>query len=549
MEKKIAFPISFSVALILAWWLHPLPFEPSDLWGYSVRAYSFVSPEVDKITDGHIFSQRLSTYVPVGVFYSIVGVSMEATTLWPLTAMVGIVWGLWYSGISLEEKIISCLLAITSLPFFFQFTTLRPDIFVSFSCLIFFIILSKRGKTGNIFASTLLVAGVLYFGAFAKLSIYWAGAVWLVIAAEDVYVGRWSETKRIHTSVIIGGLIALIAYLVTCQAVWGNPLARLEGLESVSGSHLWSWNEKTFAEKVKRLTYGPLWTFVTAYGPLFPFTVGGLLMWRKGVRFWDKALLTILLLYWFGTTSPSMYEPLPAVSRMILPAFPLMCITAGSFIWNDLLSRETATSQQLISFAVVSVLLVLNLLTNLGSKVQLLSSGLALTAIGVRFLPSLPAPKWIKIAKLNNLNALISTIALAGAVAVTPSARFLVDHLGRPDAEKGAMTLVTGRLLNQQVILLTGDQRSPNHLNFYYDYSYPSSLTVRYAESRENIVSMCDSRDKNTEVLFMYNRGMSEFLQKAYGREFVSADQIEKMYERKLFDQGKISIFRICGGS
>jgi hypothetical protein len=42
---------------------------------------------------------------------------------------------------------------------------------------------------------------------------------------------------------------------------------------------------------------------------------------------------------------------------------------------------------------------------------------------------------------------------------------------------------------------------------------------------------------------------MYRFLQEAYGREFVSDDQIEKMYKSKLFDQGEISIFRICGGS
>lgn len=553
MRKEILFPLSLSVVLIFAWWLHPLPFEPSDLWAYSKRAHSFLSFEGGEIIktssiNTHIFSQRLSIYVPIGLFYSIAGVSMEATTLWPLIVMIGTLWGLWYSGINVEERSISCFLALTSLPFFFQFRTLRPDIFVALSCLIFFIIVNKKDRISSVFASTLLVAGVLYFGAFAKLSIYWAGAVWLVVAAEDIYVGRWSETKQIHASVILGGLIALVAYLVTCQVIWGNPLARLEGLESVSGSHLWSWNEKSFAEKIKRLTYGPLVTFTAAFGPLFPFTIGGLLMWRKGVRFWDKALLTILFLYWFGTTSLSMYEPLPAMPRMVLPAFPLMCITAGSFIWNDLLSREAAKPRQLIPFAAVSLLLVVDLLKHVGSEVHLLGSGLALAAIGVRFLPSLPAPKWIRIAKLNNLNALISAIALAGAVAVAPSARFLTT-VNKPDVEKRAMTLVTDRLSNQRVILLTGDQRSPRHLKFYYDYSYPPSLTVRYSKSKTEIESMCKYKYKEREVLFLYNKGMSEFLQEAYGKEFVSADQIEKMSERKLFDQGKISIFRVCGGN
>jgi hypothetical protein len=500
MRKEILFPLSLSVLLVFAWWLHPLPFEPSDLWAYSKRAHSFLSfggGEIIKTSsiNTHIFSQRLSIYVPIGVFYSIAAVSMEATTLWPLIAMIGIIWGLWYSGINLEERAISCFLALTSLPFFFQFTTLRPDIFVALSCLIFFIIVNKRDRISSVFASTLLVAGILYFGAFAKLSIYWAGAVWLVVAAEDIYVGRWSKTKQIHASVILGGLIALVAYLVTCQVIWGNPLARLEGLESVSGSHLWSWNEKTFSEKIKRLTYGPLVTFTTAFGPLFPFTIGGLLMWRKGVRFWDKALLTILFLYWFGTTSLSMYEPLPANPRMVLPAFPLMCITAGSFIWNDLLSREAAKSRQLIPFAAVSLLLVVDLLTHAGSEVHLLGSGLAVAAIGVRFLPSLPAPKWIRIAKLNNLNALISAIALAGAVAVAPSARILTT-VNKPDVEKKAMMLVTDHLSNQRVILLTGDQRSPRHLKFYYDYSYPSSLTVKYAKSKNEIENMCKYKDK-----------------------------------------------------
>ncbi len=555
MKKEILFTISISVIIILAWWVHPLPFEPSDLWGYSKRAHSFLSFEGGEIIktssiDTHIFSQRLSVFVPIGIIYSIAGVSMEATTLWPLMAIIGVIWGLWYSLNHIEERFVSVFLATTSLPFFFQFRTLRPDIFVALAVLIIFILINKRYKIKSIFLYTILTSFILYFGLFAKLSIYWAGAVWLVVLAEDIYWGEWHRTKQLHASVILGGLIALGGYLATCQAIWGNPLARLEGIQSVSGSHLWSWNEKSFADKMRRLTYGPLVTFTTAYGPLFPLAIGGLLTWRKGVRFWDKALLTILLLYWFGTTSFSLYEPLPSMPRMVLPAFPMMCITAGSFVWNDLLSSKAVKTRQLPPFAAVSALLIVDLLKHPGSEVHLLSSGLALAGIIIRFLPSLRAPKQIRIAKLESLNTLISAFALAAAVAVAPSARFLTT-VSKPDVEKEAMTLVKDRLSkqNQRVILLTGDQRSPRHLEFYYNYSYPPSLEVEYAGSTTKVESTCRSKRKDEDVLFMYNEGMSNFLNEAYGREFVSADQIGLTPDRRLFGRGDISIFQLCGGN
>lgn len=553
MKKGALLPILVSVIILLAWWIHPLPFEPSDLWAYSKRAHSFFSFEDGEVIktssiNTHIFSQRLSVYVPIGIIYSIAGVSMKATSLWPLMAMIGIVWGLWYSCTSIEESFVSIFVAITSLPFFFQFTTLRPDIFVALSILILFILIDRRYRAKSVLLNTSLISGVLYFGLFAKLSIYWAGAVWLVVLAEDIYSGKWQRTKQLHASVILGGLIALGLYLATCQAIWGNPLARLEAIKSVSGSHLWSWSEKSLAEKIKRMTYGPLLTFTTAYGPLFPFTVGGLLMWRKGVRFWDKALLIILFLYWFGTTSFSLYEPLPAMPRMVLPAFPLMCITAGSFVWNDVLSSEAGKSRQLVPFAAVSALLFVSLLKHPGSEVHLLSSGLALSGIVIRFLPSLQTPEWIKIAKLESLNSLISAFALAAAVAVAPAARFL-STVSKPDVEKKAMILVKNRLSkqNQRVTLLTGDQRSPRHLKFYFNYSYPTSLNVEYAESINKVDDVCKSKDNKEDVLFMYNRGMSKFLNKAYGKDFVTTNQMRQANYRKLFGRGDISIFQLCG--
>lgn len=51
---------------------------------------------------------------------------------------------------------------------------------------------------------------------------------------------------------------------------------------------------------------------------------------RRGPdRIWLVATASIVVLFWFGSSSASAYEPLPVMTRMILPALPGILVLAA----------------------------------------------------------------------------------------------------------------------------------------------------------------------------------------------------------------------------
>lgn len=119
----LAFGLS---AFFLIWIVFPHRFVPSDPWSYSHLAHDLATN--GGIVRNHVFDHRLGVIVPVGVIYSIFGVSIWSTNLWPLCAGLIILATVWMALPDNRSRLLGIVLCVTCVPLIKGVTALYPDI-------------------------------------------------------------------------------------------------------------------------------------------------------------------------------------------------------------------------------------------------------------------------------------------------------------------------------------------------------------------------------------------------------------------------------------
>jgi hypothetical protein len=171
---------------------------------------------------------------------------------------------------------------------------------------------------------------VLWFAAFQiKEVAVWCAPAWIYAAIRDLRDrgGRW-VVHRFAPAAALGAALAA-GYLVFCAALWGDPLARLHGIDDAAHTHEWAQDGEPVGDLVARLTWQPAALLYKMFRvALVPAVLSPWLV-RGRDRLWVVATAAILLLYWFGSSTLATYLPLPIWRRMILPVLPGLVVVAA----------------------------------------------------------------------------------------------------------------------------------------------------------------------------------------------------------------------------
>jgi hypothetical protein len=330
----------------------------------------------------------------------------------------------WKAAETAMAKSAALILTLTCIPLFQASVALYPDIAASGFMGLSTLILYRRktyvsARLGWLYPVAAVV--FLFFGFLAKASAYWAIVLWIVVMIGDGKQGPSLLWRRFYWPCFVSGVVVLIIYLVACHYLWGSALSRLEGIQALTGEHLWTLEKAPLAKWIERLTKGPLFMIASKFGALFFMMLIGLWVVPKRVRFWGIYSMVCVLFFWFGSASLRAYEPMPLEWRMLLPALPGMIIVSAH-LWD---SVSVATSKPMLKQRLVILLL------------------LVFTAVPFALYMS----RWI------------------------PS-----DY---PQKEvTNLLKAKTKAAPHQKFLLITSEERSASTLSFYFGFRYPDNLTA-----------------------------------------------------------------------
>jgi hypothetical protein len=470
---------------VVLWALCPQEFIASDPWGYSKRAFA-ISQSLG-FGSSDVLSHRLAVTVPVASLYSIFGVGIITTNLWPLCSALIVVITVWLALPDDRSKIVGAILCLTSVPLFKSSTALYPDLiaaaFMASSSLILF---NRRALIhgGRTRLLAPMVAVMLLFLAFlAKESAYWVLPLWAVALFVDAKdKDRSVLLRRFHLPALGAGALLGIMYLVLCHAVWGDPLARFRSIQALTGHHLWSWNKAPLGALARRLTISPARLLLSQYGAtvLLLALLGGVISPRS-IRPWGYYAVFCLVFYWFGSTSFTRYEPLPLVDRMTLPMLPGLYVLAAFTT-----SRLSITSD-----------------------------------------------------RAGGINAFLPVLLVLGFAGM-PFAQYVDSWRGKELPEARAMSILRTEVKghpDREYLLVCSDNRSPDALSFYFEYRYQENLHAVFVEN------LTDELLRSEEKFVFVDKQRSAFLKSAYGnREY--DEEIDSLGLTTVYKSGGVELLR-----
>jgi hypothetical protein len=112
--------------------------------------------------------------------------------------------------------------------------------------------------------------------------------------------------------------------------LWGDPLARFKGIQgAVEQVHEVASYGPAWSISVARMTWEvPVMLFGMYRVLLVPLVLSPWLV-RGRDRIWWVAAATMILFYWFGSSTTAAYMPLPISQRLIAPVLPFVLVTAA----------------------------------------------------------------------------------------------------------------------------------------------------------------------------------------------------------------------------
>lgn len=496
---QLAFLLVSCVLYVVLWSVGPQRFIASDPLSYSRLAFQLAEGDFFDQPANDVFCHRLGVLVPVSLLYRVFGVHLITTNLWPLCAALIVLVVVWCAARSTAAKASAVLLAFATIPLFEASISLYPDIIATAFMALSTLALACRSRViGSWFIQILLptVAVASLFLAFlAKLSAYWVLPLWLLAFVADYRERNFDLLRRFYVPVAVIGIGLGLSYLVMCEFLWGDPLARFRVIQELTGKHTWSWGDASGLELANRLTLSAGRFFFTAFGPVTVFALFGLLVVPKELRIWAGYTCLTVLFFWFGTTSFASYEPLKLSPRMALPALPGFCILGGHFI------------SRLRVFAAPGG-------DNKGKRLA-----------------------WM----------------FAATLVALPFVQFVGNWRRLHDGEGQVMNAIATQVRHHpqsRLLLLCSDRRSPESLAFYFGYKYPKNVTAKHVADLDSATL----RAAGKAILFVHER-RSKFLRDKYGDQhwddaiaaldlpLLSCHSNVTMHAGQIADMGKVTAY------
>jgi hypothetical protein len=402
-QVRLTLAVSLVVEVAI-YWLGQGDFLATDPLWYADLAHHLAVDPSHAFVSNHPFEMRVGLTVPLAILYRVFGASPFVTNLPCLFAALGIVAVAWAAPPTPRGKLFACVFAVTLLPLVHHAILLNVDLPAAALMAWSILLLSRR---------RFVPAMVVWFAAFlVKETALWCAPVWIWFAVRE------SGWRVLWRAAAVGAALG-IAYLVLCAVVWGDPLARFKGVEELTYEHKWALSKKPASEWLARLTWEVPWLLVKMFKFLLVPAVLAPWLVRGRERIWLVYTATIILLFWFGSSSFSGYEPLPIIQRMIVPVMPGVLIVAA----------------------------------------------LASDAAIERF----RLPRWL-------VPAAVGAIAVMGALSITR--RVLLRD--RPETAAYAALRAEVADPSKRFTLVCGDPRCEAISNYYFDFAPPPNLKVAY---------------------------------------------------------------------
>lgn len=274
----------------------------------------------------HPFEMRVGLTIPLALLYRMFGVSTLVTNLPSVLSVLVVTLAVYGAAPSPRAKLIGLVVCITCTNLLRSGTVLTVDLPCAALTTVSLLLLSWRDRPHG---RWWLVAAVgAWFAAFlVKESAVWILPVWAYALVHDVRQTSLRSVARLIAPALAAGAVLILAYLIVCARVWGDPLARFSGIAALTYDHAWAMRDQPAGAWIERLTWSVPWMFVRMFEwSLVPAVVAPWLIRGKD-RFWPIATMIVIAMFWFGSTSLSTYAPLPVSARMAFPAVPLILIT------------------------------------------------------------------------------------------------------------------------------------------------------------------------------------------------------------------------------
>ncbi|RIW15551.1 hypothetical protein D0X99_08965 [Algoriphagus lacus] len=305
------------------------------------------------------FSTRWGAYVPSGLFGSLLGFEPHRISLVSLLSYAGTLWLLIKI---LPDKVNPWLLVIwscTQVYFLHFLTKVYPD-----SLLVFWTILIPFSATFRSKRPVLSALGVisgLFFGFITKETIVFMALLPVLLFAWD-----WKKAKSnlpFYAWLVGFGLVVGSLYLGYFWFQFGSPFYRFESIQD--GHYI---SEFTYADKstwvmIRRLSILPILTFVErSYWLWFVFAIPGLYkLWKNpqspGLEF-GLAFLSLLICFWFMSTSFRFYNPIYLNPRHLIILVPILgfLIALGWEEWQENLKLKRIITGLILLGVVISLI-------------------------------------------------------------------------------------------------------------------------------------------------------------------------------------------------
>jgi hypothetical protein len=302
----------------------------ADPMGYASYAYqlAFHPAQLFASHDTYPFAMRFGVTAPIAIAFRLAGVSTIATNLPNLLAGLGIIAIAYAAAGTPRARWLAIGYALVCTPLVVDARELTADLVCGALMAASILCLMRRDRLRG--AWWVVAAMAVSFAAFqAKEIAVWCAPVWIYAAAADL---RAYGARRVaHTFAPAIGVGAALAagYLALCAALWGDPLARIHSVEGAVDGHYWSLIGHPASEWVARLTWEPPQLAYRMFGALLVPVVVSPWLVRGRDRIWVVATASILLCYWFGSSTLTTYLPLPTHRRMLLSLVPGFVVLAA----------------------------------------------------------------------------------------------------------------------------------------------------------------------------------------------------------------------------
>lgn len=485
----------------------------------------------------HPFYQRLAATAPVALIYSLFGVNLTTTVLWSLLASLILIATVHRLGTHLFGPLAGFLAALLLAANPLQIEnslSLNTDVILALF-LFFSVILVRLGRGGSSsrWQKFQGVGLALCFtgGFLAKMSIVWFAPLIVAFMAYDLLKGR--ENLPFWQGFLLTGFVAASTYFLAYYLVTGDPLFRVNGIETLMDPSRYTGNkhmERLYGVFInnpdpsvllERLTYGPL-LFILAdpgvslllilalpvlfhFGRFFPVL-------PPGTGYWALALFVFVFFFWFGSISISHYIPMSMQNRYLVPTLPLFALLAGVLLavlfQADAIDRPGSRALAIgLTLVVVALIPLFRWLGNFKFQMMMLAVPFLLLMARTYLLPV----AWRNQAGLR----WIPMLTLVGAIMVVPAPLIHYSMVGSNPNQEAENRIVRQYLGTQtEPLVVYSDHRSVKTLPLLL--GFPKDGRVLYRKWDDHSPLQTPTGEKGPRYLFV-NSARLKGLHNSYG--------------------------------